>query len=172
MPASAEILIARDAHGETWLLRPGRDGEPKPINKADAERIIAEADFERFNRQFATWRELDDFRRAVVAERFPEVEIDFDMYTIERLRELLDVAREWASEGDGHHAHGLALDLLGARPTGESPEFRAEVRTFIESLEQPVLPPEALDAQAVTPLRLRGREIWRGIRDESLAVSA
>ena len=162
MPGSAEIVIARDERGAIWLLRPGRDGENRKITATDAERIIAKAGFERFNRHFSSWRELDEFRHAVVAERTPAFEIDLDKYAVEQLRELLDVAREWASEGHGRDAHGLALDLLGARPTGESTEFRGEVRGFIDDLEQPALP---LDAPAKPPVRSelgqRYQERWQ-----------
>lgn len=170
MPGSAEIVIARDERGATWLLRPGRDGENEKLTATDADRIIAEAGFERFNRHFSSWRELDEFRHAVVAERTPEFEIDLDKYAVEQLRELLDVARGWAVEGHGRDAHGLALDLLGARATGESPEFRREVREFIDDLEQPALP---LDSPATrgapTPLLQLARERYEQVRDKIAA---
>lgn len=137
MAPSGETFFARDSSERVWLIQPEGAGPPRTVDDRLVQRAVADHGFERVEREFSTWPELDDFRQALATRVTPDQIIDRDAFDLEDLRLLIDVAQRWVAEGEGRRARRLALELLRVPAIVADLETHEWLVSFIESLDEP-----------------------------------
>lgn len=112
MARSGEAFVTSDDRHGLWLHMPPGAGGAGLIDEASVERAVAYHDFTRIDRDFETWAELDEFRQREAAKFAPPVEIDPAELDAEDVRDMLGVARRWATEGEAAQSNRLVRRLL------------------------------------------------------------
>lgn len=161
MAPSGEVLVARDAVGQVWLIRPEGAGGPEVIDEGLAERGIADSGFHRIDREFSDWRSLEEFRQERAAESAPAVVVDRDSLDVEDVRRLLKVARRWIAEGDGPRARRLALELLRVPAVRAHKQAHDTVVSLLEELDGA---PMQVRSTPATELQSAARDRWREVK--------
>ncbi len=92
MAPSGDTYLARDPGGLVWLLQPVVDGESQIVEPDTAERAVATHGFERIDRTFPSWRDLDDFVEEQAARSAPGIDLDPAALDVDDVRRLLGIA--------------------------------------------------------------------------------
>ena len=71
MAPSGETYMVRDEFGRTWLIQPPGAGDPRVIEPDVVELAVARHGFDRIDRDFPSWSDLDRFRQARAASAAP-----------------------------------------------------------------------------------------------------
>lgn len=136
MAPAGDVLVVRDRNGDVWVHPPSGVGRPRKIDPHMADRAIARHDFERVDRGFTTWEELDAFVEERVS-RLPALPpVDPDALDAPNVRELLAVAERWATEGDVSGARRLAVRLLVVPAAAQESDLRESLLVFLEALDR------------------------------------
>lgn len=134
MARSGETFITRSDRDGLWLHMPSGAGGAGPINETTAHQAVADHGFTKVDRDFATWAELEDFRQQEAAKFAPPVEIDPADLDDEDVREMLEVARRWATEGETERSRRLLLKLLLVPVAVTDISLRRNLVAALESL--------------------------------------
>ena len=62
MPRSGEAVLARDEHQRIWLIRFVLHYDDEPATQYDVDAAVAKHGWERVDRNFDSWAELDEYR--------------------------------------------------------------------------------------------------------------
>lgn len=160
MAPSGEVLLARDAVGQVWLIRPEGAGRPEVIDEELAERGIAEHGFHRVDREFTDWRALDDFRQERAAAVAPAIVVEHESLDLEDVQRLLKVGRRWIAEGNGPRARRLAFELLRVPAVRVHEESHDDVVSLLEKLDRA---PVQVRSTPATELQSAARARWREV---------
>jgi hypothetical protein len=155
MARSGGTLIIRHRDGRLWLYPPEAAGEPQVIGDARANELIARAELEPVDREFATWEELDEFRQRRAAESIPQRAVDiarFDLHDVER---LVGVAERWRADRASDRARRLLLKLLHVPAVRADASMHEQIVGLLEELEEPRL---QLHLEPATELQIAARE--------------
>lgn len=121
MAPSGETYLARDRAERVWLFQPIGAGEPEIVDPSLVGRAVAHGGFDRVDRDFESWDDLDRFlndRASLVVQEFVRDPSELDSHDVAR---LLAVARSWMDDGHHRRATQTALALLSL------PAARADV---------------------------------------------
>jgi hypothetical protein len=146
MPPSGEIFLATDAYGTTWLVHPPGAGGPDKISPAAVEATIQEAvarhGWDRVERSFASWSELDTARQRLVGEIYPLPPLEVSDFDEQDVREVLEVVRSWLVAGDSARGRPALHRLLREAPVvRRDDELFEEVTSLLLRLDEETNPP-------------------------------
>ncbi len=160
MARSGEVLIVRDASGQTWLYQPEGAGGSGRIDEETIEWAMRSLGLVSVMASFNSWEELDDYRQRRASEATPSVLTDprnFDLADVQRLRV---VAERWADAGRGVDARRLVLRLLHVPAVLTDPKTHDDLVRLVERLDTLTLPsmPKSPNGR-----KAAARERWRAI---------
>ena len=157
MAPSGETVIVRDRSGRVWLHPPQGAGRPEVIDEALAQRAVADHGFERIDRSFQSWEQLDRFRQERASRLNPKVVVNRDALDLEDVERLTAVGRRWVAEGQGARARGLVVELLRLPAVRADGEAHDRLLAFLEELAQPRL---SVVSKPLTRRQAAARERW------------
>jgi hypothetical protein len=137
MAPSGETYMARDPFGRVWLLQPPGAGEPLVIDASVVDAAVGKHGFERVDREFTSWAELDRFRleMASLTTRLPAAEArPLDLEDVAR---LFGVVRRWAAGGETSRARQASFALLEEPVVLGDPAVHHRILLFLKDLGEP-----------------------------------
>lgn len=160
MARSGETFITRRERHGLWLHLPPGAGGAGPVDEAAAERAVADHGFLRFDQQFETWAELDDFRQQEAAKFAPPVVIDPAELDAEDVERMLGVARRWAADGEAGQSRRLLLRLLRVPVVTPGTGAHDQILAALEALGDPR---NVVQLQPTDPLKVEARRRWADV---------
>lgn len=159
MAPSGEALVVRDEAGRLWLIQPEGAGGRRSLTPDEALQVVAGAGFDRIDRRFDSWPELDAWRNQRAGAITPAVVVDRDALNRGDVERLLTVAKELASGGEGSRARRLAFELLRLPVVLGHPDLHDAMVSFAQSLDLTPVVPQARPAG--NGLHAAARARWR-----------
>jgi len=143
MPQSGEAVLARDERQNIWLVRFVLQYDDEPATQGDVDAAVTKYGWERIDRDFGSWAELDDYRltRARAGlDNLPKPDIA-DLGPAEVQVILRQVRR--AGPGRRQASEDLLIDLLArCRAVRDNERLASEVTTQLDAIRrQPPTPP-------------------------------
>jgi hypothetical protein len=132
MSESGSTLILRNHNSQLWLYPPDGAGRPHVIDVEQAQQVIARSDLERIGRRFESGDALDAFRQTRAARGLTDKAVDTDVFDLEDVDGILEVAQQWRAEGEGDKARRLARQLLNVPVVRTDPAAKERVEAFLE----------------------------------------
>jgi len=140
MAPSGETYMVRDEIGRLWLMQPPGAGDPRVIEADVVEVAVARHGFDRVDRDFTSWSDLDDFRQARAASATPPLPVKERPLDLDDVERLFRVVRRWADQGQIPGARRAAFTLLAAPVVRADAEVHGRLLAFVQELEEPASP--------------------------------
>lgn len=139
MPPSGEVFVVEDGVGQLWMCSP-HVREPERIEADVLSRAIADHGFERVDRAFESWSELDAERHRLAGLAFPSVQLDVDSFDRVDVERVLRSAGRFRDRGQVARARRIAYRLLETPIVWRDHELRHELIRFLQDMEGTTAP--------------------------------
>jgi hypothetical protein len=116
MAPSGETFLVRDRQRTIWLVLAPGAGLPQQATDQDVDDSIIRHGWNRIDREFNSWSDLDAGRQQLVSSRGPRVQVDVSRFDAEDVRRVLAVVSNWRQRGDGVRGRRLLHRLLREAP--------------------------------------------------------
>ncbi len=133
MAPSGETFIARDADGVLRLYAPARPAHA--VDGKTVERALL-AGFDRVEKSFASWAELDAERQRRAGPVRSDVRADVTTWDAARTRRALSSIASWIAEGRVASARRVLHEVLRAPILVEEPALLTEVAELLERTDE------------------------------------
>ncbi|HJQ03106.1 MAG TPA: hypothetical protein VJ851_16035 [Jatrophihabitans sp.] len=116
MAPSGETFLVRDRQGTVWLVLPPGAGLPQQASGQDVEDAVARHGWNRIDREYTSWSELDAGRQQLVVSRGAQARVDVSGFDAEDVRRVLGVISGWRQRGDAVRGRRVLHKLLREAP--------------------------------------------------------
>jgi hypothetical protein len=147
MAPSGETFLVRDRQQTIWLVLPPGAGLPQQASSEDVDDAVAGHGWDRIEREYPSWADLDAGRQQLVASRGPQARVDVSRFDAEDVRRVLGVVAGWRQGGDIVRARRVLHRLQREAPVvRQQDELYVAINEALDELDamSPEPPPIAL----------------------------
>jgi hypothetical protein len=116
MAPSGETFLVRDRQQTIWLVLPPGAGLPQQASSEDVDEAVARHGWDRIEREYASWSDLDSGRQQLVASHGPQPRVDVSRFDAADVRRVLGVVADWRQRGDAVRGRRVLHRLLREAP--------------------------------------------------------